>query len=447
MRPTRTAFAALAAGVLLAVPTGTSAQDPVPVDPGAEQLVDRVAAVVGDSAILMSEIEQGLVIAEAQGWRRPTDPAALRQAQMQILDRLVNEQLLLQEAAQDTTLVLDPQALEDAVDQEVDAQIQRVGTRRIFEQQLAQNGYTIASYREDRREFFRRQMLRERYLAKRAADPSLVEVSDEEIRTFYDENRALMPQLPAMVEFVNYRLAPQPSDSARAAALAQAREVLMEARRDDADFDALARRHSMGPSRAEGGMLGWMREDGSYDPDFEDAVFMLPPGIVSEPVETQFGYHLILVERVRGGERRVRHILFTPTVTEADVQANEDRAQALRATLAEGGTPESLEGVQVDTLTVPQNQLGNISNFYARAMAETSPGEILGPMPMNDPSSESTLGVARVLDVQEGGPASLEDMRPQIEARLQDEKLQERVVAQLRDSAYIDNRLAADSGG
>ena len=71
-------FCGTLAGLAIAPPA--SAQVEPPVDPAAEQLVDRIIAIVGDSAILWTEIEQGLILAETQGWRRPTEPEALFKA-------------------------------------------------------------------------------------------------------------------------------------------------------------------------------------------------------------------------------------------------------------------------------------------------------------------------------------------------------------------------------
>jgi parvulin-like peptidyl-prolyl isomerase len=440
-----TFFSMILAG--LTVASTASAQAGPAADPGAEQLVDRIIAVVGDSAILMTEIEQGLALAESQGWRRPTDPEALFQASSQILDQLINEQLLIQDAAKDTTIVIDPQELESTVDQEIDAQVSRIGTQRLFQQALEQQGYTVASYREDRREFFRRQMVRERYLAKRALDPAAVVVTEEEIEAFYNENLDRMPQRPATIEFVNFRLTPQPSDTALTSAEARAREVLLEARKADADFGALAEKYSMGPSREAGGELGWIRENGQYDPDFEKAVFSLPPGIVSEPVITQFGAHLILVERVRGGERRVRHILFIPTITDDDVDENLIRAEEAKRRVEAGEPLDSLPGIRADTLIMPTNRLADLSSFYARAMATAKVGDAYGPLPVDDPQRENVMGVVKVLEIREGGVATLDDMRAQIEPTVKETKLMESVVSDLRARTYIDIRLEVPSPG
>jgi peptidyl-prolyl cis-trans isomerase SurA len=424
--------------VLALLPGRGTAQIP---EVGLPELVERVVAVVGDSAILMTEIEQQFILLEQRGWQRPTDIGPLQQAQRQILDQLINEQLLLQDAANDTTIILDDDELDSMVEDEIQGQVRQFGTQRVFQDALEQQGFTMASYRENRKEFFRRQLLRERYLTKRNADAQGIVLSEEEVETFYQENINIMPQRPSTIRFENYRLKPQPTDSAKAAALARAREVLQEARVSDLEFAELARRHSQGPSREQGGELGWVRRGGGFVEEFEDAVFALPPGLISEPVETEFGYHLILVERVRGGERRVRHILFIPSITDDDIDANLVRATALVERLSQPDAVGEEIDVSPDTLVVATDQLNQISGFYARALPGADVGDVLGPLQLEDPRDPETVGVVRILEIRDGGLASMDDMRGQIEDQLRQTKLVDEVVAELRARTYIDNRL------
>lgn len=78
----------------------------------------------------------------------------------------------------------------------------------------------------------------------------------------------------------------------------EAKEIAEAAREDGADFAALAKERSEGPSAPQGGDLGWF-EEGQMVPEFQAATFALAPGEVSDPVKTQFGWHVILLEEVR----------------------------------------------------------------------------------------------------------------------------------------------------
>src|SRR5690606_19512324 len=134
---------------------------------------------------------------------------------------------------------------------------------------------------------------------------------EAEARAHFDAQRANLGPRPATLSFEQVVVRPRPTDAAREAALAEAEEVLAQIRAG-ADFQEMARRHTDEPGgRERAGDLGWFRM-GQMVPEFERVAFSLPPGMVSNVVETSFGFHIIKVERVKGGERQARHILFIP---------------------------------------------------------------------------------------------------------------------------------------
>ena len=287
---------ALLAAVLVLIPCQVEGQG----TPRGTNVVERVVAVVGDSVVLLTEVEEFLLSMEASGWNRPTGPAQLLQAQLEVLDQLINQQVILQEAAKDTLLEVTEEELEDRVQQEIDGQVRQFGTLGLLQQALAEQNMTMAVFREQRKNLIRRQLLQERFFAKGGQSETDIVVTDEEALTYFNENQDVIPERPPSVVFENVQLLPEASDSSKAEALAEAdsvRGLLAEG----GDFAELAARFSDGPSAEEGGELGWMRQDGSFVESFEEVVFQTIPGLIGPPVLTEFGYHLILVERVRGG--------------------------------------------------------------------------------------------------------------------------------------------------
>ena len=404
-------------------------------------VVERIAAVVGDSVILMTEVDQQLFTLEARGWRRPTEPAALAKVKLDVLDLLVNQQLILQDALRDTLLIISDDELEERVQEQIDAQVAQFGTLARLQQALAEQDMTMAVYREQQKSLIQRQLTQERYLAKQGRDRTDVVVTEAELREWFAENEAQMPLRPPTIRFQNLQLRPQATDSAKKVATDEAIRIRNMIVVDEEDFADIASRFSDGPSRAVGGLLDWIRRDGSFVKEFEDVAFGLPPGIVSLPVESQFGFHLILVERVRGGERRVRHILIEPEIEADDIDDNLVRANELRTRLVAGEEMAEITDLAIDTLEMTQSQLGQISEFYQRALPEAKVGDVLGPLRVNDPTNPNVLGLVKILEINEGGPAGFEDVRDQIEARLEDELKTQRVVEGLRSKAYIDLRL------
>ena len=89
---------ALVAAVFFVIPSQVEGQLPTP----SIDIVERVVAVIGDSMISMTELEQSLLGMEARGWARPTGPAELLEAKLELLEQMINQQLIIQEAAKDT---------------------------------------------------------------------------------------------------------------------------------------------------------------------------------------------------------------------------------------------------------------------------------------------------------------------------------------------------------
>jgi len=429
---------ALLAAVLVLIPSPVEGQQA----PQGISLVERVLAVVGDSVILMTELEENLFAMEARGWTRPTGAVELIEARLEILDQLINQQLIIQEAAKDTLLEISEEDLEDRVQEEIDGQVRQFGTLARLQQVLAEQNMTMAVFREQRKNTIRRQLLQERYFAKRGQSETGIVVTEEEARRYYDENPDLFPEKPPSILFETIRLQPEATDAAKAEALAEADSVLALLL-DGGEFAELAARFSDGPSAPTGGELGWVREGGGLVEEFEEVAFGMAPGRVSPPVETEFGYHLILIERVRGGERRVRHILFEPEITPSDVQANTERAESFVAKLRAGETMADL-GQESDTLDLTLEQIAQTSPAFAAAMRDAQAGDVVGPVRMVDPRNEDVWALARVLGTTSGGVGEFSDFLEMIEERLRSQGLTDSVIEALRDRAYIDIRLGRD---
>ncbi len=438
--PARASFLpTLLLAAALAPPAGTAAAQ---ASPGLTDVVEQVAAVVGDSVILMTEIDSHILMLEAQGFSPPETTTELMAYKAEVLDLLVNEQLVLQDAGRDSTIAVTDEELEERLELEIAGQVRQFGTLARLQEALAAQHMTMSVFRDQRRNAIKRQLLRERYMAKQGRSLSDIYIAEAELRSYFEENREQLPDMPPTVRFLNLQLQPEPTDSAKAAARSEADSILQRIRDDSSlEFEDLARQYSDGPSASDGGGLGWIRRDGSFVEEFEDAAFALSPGMVSVPVETDFGFHLIYVERVRGGERRVRHILFEPEIRETDIEANLDRAAQFRSRLLAGEDIEELSAEPVDTLELTIAEISQISLSYAQALRDAEAGDVLGPLRFEDPRSSNTVGIVQVLEIKGGGALGFEDVRDQIEARLKSEKLTDEVVDALRNRTFIDIRL------
>ena len=174
--------------------------------------------------------------------------------------------------------------------------------------------------------------------------------------------------------------------------------------------------------------------------EFEEAAFGIPPGAVSNPVETSYGYHLILVQRVRGGERLVRHILFQPELTAVDVELSDARAEVFGDRLRAGETMGDL-GQEPDTVELALDGIAQTSQTLAVEIQNALVGEVIGPVRLNDPQAQNIWILAQVLETTPGGPGEFSDFHELIVERLKSDRLNENVIEELRNRAYIDIRL------
>lgn len=210
--------------------------------------------------------------------------------------------------------------------------------------------------------------------------------TEEEARAYFDTHRADYEEPPRVVlNVVSFPKAASDEDEADTALrLAE----IAEAVRQGEDFAEMAKAYSDGPSGPEGGDLGWFGR-GRMVPEFEEAAFALEIGEVSDPVKTQFGYHIILVEerRTTEGEPEVkaRHILAEIRPSEETLIAIEQSTADLRdaadgddlALAAEAAgyemrsTPPFVDGRYIPSV-------GNMRPAVKLAF-ESDPGTVLGP--------------------------------------------------------------------
>ena len=405
-------------------------------------LVDRVVAIVGDSAILLSQVHQHERQLRADGIFVP--PAGTPEAEdfrAGILDGLVNNLLLLQAALGDTLLQVADEQVDDALQRQMASIEARYVSRTAMAQALAAEGMTVQNFREMLRTQIAQGQLVDLYMRSRIGDGA-VEITDEEVREAFDANRATLQPRPATVVFMQIVLAVEASDSARADARARVAELRDRAEAGE-DFAALARTYSHDSRSAQnGGDLGWFRRGAMVD-EFEDAAFSLDEGEMSDIVETDFGYHVILVELVRFSEVKARHILIRPAG--GPVERSQTRALALG--LAERAETEDFrtlideyhDPILPDSGEVVERQIEDLLPLaYLAPLTLDEVGKVLGPIQFTTEEGQEAFAVLKVLERRPEGEYTFEEFEPQLRASLADQKRLQLHLDVLRSKTYID---------
>ena len=252
--------------------------------------VEKVAAVVGENVVLASEVEEKAAPLMADVGRMPDpDKRAARAASLrrEVLDRLIDEELILQQAA-DLKLSISSE--------QVDSSIEEIKKQNnIDDDQLREalkgQGMSMAHYRAD----IKRQLLRFRVL--NIAVGSRVNISDDEIKAYYERHMKGSSNTQVRASHVFIAIPDGADRAAAAEKQAQAQKVLERAKAGE-DFAKLARELSDdAATRAEGGDLGFFGKDMLPKP-IEELVFSMQPGEIRGPVRADRGFHVIkMVDR------------------------------------------------------------------------------------------------------------------------------------------------------
>ena len=444
-----------ALGVLVALAgaaTRASAQDPAAPQrsPAGAPLgalpLDRIAAVVGTKVILVSDIEAALV---AQNTPAPTDSAERVKVQRAVLDQLVDFEVLVQRASEDTSLILN----ESEINEMADAQVSRVRTNfpgdAEFRAALVEAGFgTPDEYRARQYDELRKRSLQETYLAtlKQTGKFVTVNVSERDVTAELEKLGDKLPERPATVGFQQIVVPTLPGETSKARARSLIDSLFLTLRDNPTGFEEAARQFSQDGSAANGGDLGWNRR-GVMVPEFDRVMFMLNPGVVSPPVESRYGWHLIRVDRVQPAEVKARHILIKADVDSADTERAHTRADSVRTLWESGVAFDSLrqrfhDERNGEDAIIPEVETANLPAPYSEAIGEADQGTIVGPFAIDDQASGTRKWVVlRLTRVQPAGLMTMEEARRNLRRSMQEAYSLRRLLDTLREQTYVSIRF------
>ena len=263
----------------------------------AQQMLDKIVAVVDNEIILKSELDFRANYEAAQKNLNPADTTLRKQ----ILNSMIEEKLLYAQAELDSITVTDDQ-VKQQLDYQINYFIQQYGSKERLEQIYGMPLEKLKrTLQDDTRKSLMAQMLQQKKFGQ-------VEASRKEVEDFFTTYKDSLGIIPEKFHIAHIFQNPKTGERVKKKARDFA-ESLLDSLKKGADFATLAKKYSDDPgSAAQGGDLGFVKR-GVFYPEFEAVAFSLAPNQISGVVESPVGFHIIQLLERRGESIHCRHIL------------------------------------------------------------------------------------------------------------------------------------------
>ena len=277
----------------------------------AQQLVDGVVAIVGQEIILKSEVDQYAQSYVIQNKINVvSNPEVLNKLKKEVLERLIEQKILLTKADEDTIVAPDRE-VDRYLEEQIRTMVERVGSEAQLE---AAFDSPMKKIRRDMRKEIEGRLKVETLRRKKFQD---LKVSRREVEVFYETYKDSLPGIKETIDISHILKQVKPGGESADEALMRIMEIKKKLDAG-ADFNTLATEYTEDPATApRGGDLGFIKR-GDLVKEFEEVAFELEPGQISDVVQTQFGYHLIKLIEKRGEKVHSAHILIQLQPTEDD---------------------------------------------------------------------------------------------------------------------------------
>ncbi len=288
---------------------------------------DKIAAIVGDSLILQSEVDYMVDMQVKQ--MGGGDALTKNILKGKVLDKMVEELVMVAHANQDTNIVIVPSEVNRRVDDRV-AMI--MAENKMTKEQLIMvleknEGMTFEAFRQKVYKQLHRDMVQQYvqqlYISQR--EPTIAE-----LQKFVEEYKDSLPQAGESVRLQKLEVAIKPDSTIRQSAydsIVKIRESIVDKNRS---FQEMAKNFSVF-NPENGGDLSFVSKGSFSEIKLENAIFALEPGEVSYPIETNLGFHLVTVTEKRDGKAHAYQIVLRVQPSQAKVTKVRDDINAFIA--------------------------------------------------------------------------------------------------------------------
>lgn len=375
--------------------------------------IDEVVWVVGDEAILRSEIEIARMQAEQEGISWDGDPDC------RIPESIAVQKLFINQAAIDSIEVTETE-ISQAIDQQINGWVQMIGSKEKLEEYRKQ---TITQMKQELHDEFMNRELAQRMKMKLVEN---VTIRPTDVREYFKNvPQDSLPFVPTTVEVQIITNQPKIPQEEINKVKDELRSYTDRVQSGEMSFATLARLYSEDPGSArDGGEMDYVGR-GVLDPAFAQVAFNLTdPNKISKIVESEFGFHIIQLIDRRGDKIKCRHILRKPVVPQQAIDATMARMDSIAADLRAGKFSFEDGATVISDDKDTKNNRGLMANIteegrtsrfqmkelpteVARAIEKLQVGEISDPFTMINSRGKTVCAIVKLKARNEGHRATI----------------------------------------
>jgi len=292
--------------------------------PGQKKKIDGVVAVVGDYVVLDSDIDKTFIELQAQG----VEVKNISRCEM--LGKLLEDKLYAHQAIQDSIVVTDGE-VNEFMNSQLDQMVEQVGSiDKVIKFYNKKNLEDFKTY------FFDVVKMNKLTTQMQRKIIDEVEITPEEVRTFFTAiPKEDLPVFGAEMEVAQIVVKPVISQAEKQKVIDKLKELKKEVQ-EGSSFFSRAVLYSEDPGSKSNGGYYKLTKKTQFVKEFKDVAFSLQEGEISDPFETEFGFHIIYLEKIRGQELDVRHILISPKVTNEALADAKTKIETIRKRVVDG---------------------------------------------------------------------------------------------------------------
>lgn len=415
---------------------------------GQNNVIDEVVWVVGDEAILKSDVETARMDAQYYGRTFDGDPYCI------IPEELAIQKLFLHQAEIDSVMVTE-QEIVGELDMRVNRLMDQIGSKEKLEEYYNK---TMTQIREMIREYIRNEQTVRKMKGEIVGD---VKIVPADVRRYFNSLPAdSIPFIPTQVEVQIITQQPKIPQAEIERVKKTLRDFTERIEKGEISFGALARLYSVDKVTARrGGESGYFQSKGELVPEFANVVFNLTdPKKVSKVIETEYGYHIAqLIER-RGDRINYRHILLRPEVEERELDASLNRLDSLAKDIRNGkftfdeaamyvshdkdtrNNHGLMANPETRTARFEMQELAQVSQEIAKTVNEMNVGEVSEPFVMINRQGKEVCAIVKLKARIDGHKATIAEDYQRLKAVVQEKLGEEKLmkwIAQKQKTTYV----------